>query len=146
MRYIRYIFLLVLFIGIVLFLHKDDDKLNKEEEKKLHNGVEFSGEVVSIRTSNNHSFGIIFLKLKKANLSNFSKANPTEEYPYRISGVDAELYTSIPDGISPGDIVSVNSNKATVTYYYKKQKERHEGFLSIIADPYNIKFIGENKK
>jgi hypothetical protein len=146
MKYVRYIILLFLFIGMAFWLHKKDDERAKEGQKLLHNDIVFSGEVVEIKSSHNHSFGIIYLKLTNTNTSDFVKSTSTQVYPYSIYEGKAELYTSVPDGISQGDIVSVNSNEVTATYYYKNQHEHYKGSFNIIVDPYNIEFINKNRK
>jgi hypothetical protein len=145
MRYLRYIILIALFIGMVLWLNKCDDEAIEQSQKVLHNGIKFSGEVINTKVSNNHAFGIIYLKLKSTNTTRFIKSAPKAEFPYRIDGDKAELYTTIGDGLAPGDSISVISDSVTATYYYVKSKEKYEGSIEVIKDPFNIEFINENQ-
>ncbi len=144
MRYLKYVILLILFVVFFLWLHKNDDRVRTQEQKLLHNDVTFTGEVVSIKISHNHSFGIIFLKLGKSNTNRFDKSIVKGKFPYRIYGTSAELYTHIPDGIAVGDVVSVISNRGTAIYSYKNPKQQYEGFINIIMDPNDIEFIKGN--
>ncbi|MEO3404621.1 hypothetical protein AAFN85_12010 [Mucilaginibacter sp. CAU 1740] len=144
MKYLRYIILLALFIGMVLWLNKHNDEDIAKSEKLLHNGIKFSGEVINTKVSNNHAFGIIYLKLKSTNTTKFIKSAPKAEFPYRINGDKAELYTTIGDGLAPGDSISVISDSVRAIFYQLKSRQKYESFIEVIKDPFNIEFINDN--
>ncbi|MCO5945713.1 hypothetical protein [Mucilaginibacter flavidus] len=145
MKYLKYIILLLIFMSLVFLSRKNDKKQEIKDAHLLHNGIKFTGKVTGIKTSQNHAFGIILLELKNTNTPKFTKSTSTIEFPYKIFGDNAELYTRVPDGLTVGDLVSVNSDLVTATYFYVAEKEPHEGFINIIHDSTDIEFIHENK-
>lgn len=94
----RYIVLGVIFICMIVYFKNQSDKKWESLDKYLDNDVFFEGIVANIKQSDNHSFGIIQLKLTKSSVEEFDKVIKEGIYPYKIKGNVAELYTSIPDG------------------------------------------------
>ncbi|MDO5614807.1 MAG: hypothetical protein Q4G16_01360 [Cruoricaptor ignavus] len=114
----------------------------KESQIYLYNNVEFEGYVTNFERSNNHSFGIIQLKVIKSNTLDFDKKIETGIYPYKIKGDIAEIYCTVSVDRKKGDVVKVISNNETV--YYNPERGNEEGSIFIITDPYNIKFVKKN--
>jgi hypothetical protein len=125
-------------------INKYDKKLKVESKKLLHNGIKFSGKVISFKQSNNHAFGVILLKLSSEENRIFIKPDANKEFPYRLYHDYAELYTQIPDGINVGDVVSVDSNKESFTYKFLSSNQKYEGYISVINDPIDIEFISNH--
>jgi hypothetical protein len=117
-----------------------------EANKLLEDHVSFRGKVVKIKTSANHAFGIISLALDSSSIRQFDRSSAVGLYPYAIKNKQAELYTSIPDGLTTGDIVSVNSDQKKEAYQYVKSDQKFEGELQMVtADP-NIDFVKKNSE
>lgn len=85
----------------------------------IKNDVEFTGTVTNFIISNNHSFGIVELKISESNVSNYEKKLPGSYlFPYKIKDSIAELYVEIPPSkIELGLKAKVNSNREIVEYY-----------------------------
>jgi hypothetical protein len=115
----------------------------KETDSILKNNVFIKGNVLSIKQSNNHDFGIILLDVDSANVKEFIDTLKNGFYPYRVEHGKAELYATISDGISIGDKVIINSNERKATYYYHKSNQRFEGFLNVITG-FNLEYVKEN--
>ncbi|MCL1674235.1 hypothetical protein [Elizabethkingia meningoseptica] len=141
MKYLRFIILFIIFIGVIVFLTKKETKNSIERDKVLHNNVIFNGIVTDIKTSNNHNFGILVLSIYKSNIKESKSSLSKGIYPYKIQGNSAEVYNYIPDGINKGDKVELNSNEKKCYYYYNKTKEKFEGNIKIITDPTDLNFI-----
>ncbi len=66
------IILLILFMVVLLFLGIISTDEGIKRDKILDNSVEFKGYVNDLRTSNNHRFGIIQLKLTESSVNMFN--------------------------------------------------------------------------
>ena len=148
MKYLRFIVLFVVFIGMIIYVNKVDAEDSNRINKALNNNVRFEGYIVDIKQSNNHAFGIIRLELTESSTGEFDKKiNDTLKngiYPYRIKGTQAELYTVIPDGIDEEDIVKLKSNEKNCHYYNVKTKQNSEGDIWMITNDTDIDFVKEN--
>lgn len=134
----------ILFIGMIIYLKKTGTEEYAEKNKVLDNDVNFSGQVIGIKQSDNHAFGIISLQVTRSSVKDFNDKLENGIYPYRIQGNIAELYTIIPDGIQEGDIVNLKSKEKNSHFYYVKTKQKSEGYIWVITEPLDINFVKEN--
>jgi hypothetical protein len=121
-----------------------EQKQKAESRKQLHNNVNFSGKIVSIKQSSNHNFGIVFLQVTHISSATFTQDLGNTKFPYAINNNKAEVYTRIPDGIMVGDSVSVKSNEVTIYYFDNKGIKKTEEFIYMIDDPNELTFIAAN--
>jgi hypothetical protein len=138
--------LLLMFIGFICVItcsHYINRGSLDKQNRVLKNDVFFEGRVWDIKTSNNHSFGIIVLNLDTANVNDFLNSLKIGIYPYKIKGKKAELYTFIPDGIVKGNRIGVNSNNAEY-YFITKANQRFKGSLDVLTNNISIDFVKEN--
>lgn len=136
--------LVIVFTCLIALIYYFNRETTNRNDKILKNNIFIKGRVSDIKTSTNHAFGIILLSLDSANIKSFNDSLKAGIYPYKIENGKAELYTSIPDGISKGDIVIVNSNDQKEIYYYLKTKHRFKGSLQIVTDDLNVEFVKKN--
>lgn len=109
--------------------------------KMLHNNIKFEGEILNFRRSNNHGFGIIYLKVLKSNTSIFEKKISSNLiYPYIINDSLAEVYTYISTVRANGEIVSVDSDRRRVTYSGGNKIDTISGINMITESP-DIEFV-----
>ena len=109
------------------------------------NKFSLQGEVLEIKTSGNHSFGILLLKINNVNIGNFKDTILNEGiFPYKVKDGNAEVYGGIPDGIQKWDKVIVHSDKKRIYYHYVIGNRTYEGYTGIIIDPYDILYVKEN--
>lgn len=142
MKYTRYIILTVIFIGIVIYFNRQSAIEKRISNNHLTNNIVFEGITTNLQRSNNHSFGVIELKVTKSNVKNFDKISERGIYPYRIKGNLAELYCTISIERKVGDLVKVISNERTI--YYNSGKDNEEGSIYIMTDNYNVDFVKDN--
>lgn len=137
MKYLRYIILFTLFVIFIIFYSKSSNN----SDEYLKNNIKFEGYVTGFKQSNNHAFGIIYLKITKSNVKEFDNMKGQKIYPYRIKENVAELYTTIPDGLQKFDIYKIDSNKGEYSVTYRIENKSYTSKLYIIKDPLNINFI-----
>lgn len=131
------LFLFTLFILI--------NKWNKEKIKSdvlLTNNIKFSGEILDLKVSKNHLFGIIKLKVDNTNTKMFLPPD-TNMYPYKIKDSIAEVYHYISNDLKKGIRVEVNSNDRIISFY-NGETFMYDLDMWIITEKENIKFIKEN--
>jgi len=128
-------------VSVTLFFSRKEEVRDHE---LLKNNITIKAHVLNVQKSNNHDFGIILLKVDSSNAVEFNKSLHQEMYPYRIRGGEAELYTTIPDGIKKGDIVMINSNQQVVWYFYLQSGQKFDGALQIVTDGFNMDYIRAN--
>lgn len=134
----------LVFVGIVISIYYFNMAAVKKQDRILQNNLFIQGRVLTTKTSTNHSFGIISLDLDTANVKEFNDTVDTFIYPYKIKNGKAEVYTFIPDGISKGDKVTVNSNEKKAIYFDMNSNQRFEGSIKIITDKDDIEYVKEN--
>lgn len=144
MKYLKYIILFVCFIFISLYIDRNGNEEFVRKNKVLNNNINFTGKVIQINESRNHSFGIISLKLSQSNVNYFNDKLKNGTYPYRIQENTAEIYTIIPDGLNNGDVVRLNSSEQNAHYYNVKTKKKSEGYIWVITNSTDTEFIKEN--
>lgn len=111
----------------------------------MFNDLFFQGEVLEIKSSRNHSFGILLLKLDSVNTGKFIDTLLKEGiYPYKVKGGKAEVYCGVPDGIQKGDRVVIDSGKKMAFYHYSNEAKTYKGDLSIVIDSEDIDYVKEN--
>lgn len=142
MKYLRFIILFIIFIGLVLYINKTGAEESVETNKVLKNGITFEGTVTDIKRSNNHSFGILTINIFNSSIKEFSKKLHNGICPYQIKGREAELYLPIFIERQIGDSIKLISDKQTI--YYKGKNSKDEGDVYIITDQTNIDFVKEN--
>jgi len=136
--------MLITFICVMAIVRYFNKRDTTRKDKMLENNIYFKGKVVNIKTSTNHSFGIILISLDSTNTKEFNQPQKPNTFPYKIKNGQAELYTAVPDGISAGDIVIVNSNLQKEFYYYIKSKQSFEGALQMVGEGIDEDYINEN--
>lgn len=144
LRYLKYIIIIAFFPTVFFYYNKSADVARKESAEYLQNNVKFEGYVTDFKQSNNHAFGVIYLKLTKSNTQQFNKILPKGIYPYKIKGDIAELYTTIPDGLQKSDIYIIISNAHEYRFIDKSDNISYVSDLYIIVDPYDIDFVNAN--
>jgi len=73
MKYLRFIILFIIFIGMIIYVTTIGSEEYAENNKVLRNGVVFEGIVTDIKTSNNHGFGILTVNIFKSTAKEFSR-------------------------------------------------------------------------
>ncbi|MFY7816403.1 MAG: hypothetical protein ACOVRK_14575 [Chryseobacterium taeanense] len=142
MKYLRFIIMFIVFVGMVIYFKKTGTEEYAEKNKVLKNGVIFDGIVTDIKISRNHSFGILTLDIANSNVKNFSKKLKEGIYPYQIKDKQAEIYLPIFTERQIGDSVKLISDKEII--YYNGKKSKDEGEVYIITNPTDIDFVKEN--
>ncbi|PIF43738.1 hypothetical protein CLU96_0651 [Chryseobacterium sp. 52] len=142
MKYVRFIVLLIIFIGIVVFITKNGAKEYTEENKVLRNGVVLEGTVSDIKRSDNHSFGILTVDVLHSTIKEFSKKSKQGIYPYQIRDKKAEIYLPIYIERQIGDHIQLISDRQII--YYKGKNTKDEGEVYIITNPSDVDFVKEN--
>lgn len=137
-------FVIIFIVVIATYIGCFNDIDKEKQDKLLNNNVFIRGEVASIKTSHNHAFGIILLKLDSTNIRQFVDTLRTGIYPYKIKAGRAEVYTHVPDGILIGDKVTLTSNSKSLVYYYVKSKQRFEGTISVITYSDDVDYVKQN--
>lgn len=140
-NWIRFSILICLFIVMIIYNNKIEAENTKKRDSVLNNEVQFKGYVVDFRTSNNHAFGLIRLKLAESSVDTFNDSLTTGIYPYRINGDIAEIYTTISDGLDYNDTISVNSKSHEIEFKETKNHKKFVCELYVIEDFDNIKFV-----
>ncbi len=139
MKSLNLVVMFIVFICIVICVYYFDNGNSEKRDNLLKNDLFLRGQVLNIKTSNNHAFGIILLVLDSCNVKRFS--DTTDTFPYKVTAGKAEVYTFIPDGLSIGDEVIVASNTKSATYYYTKTKRKSKGSIKIITNDGDIDYI-----
>jgi hypothetical protein len=142
MRYLRFVILFIVFIGLIIYLSTTGTKEYTENNKILKTGIVFEGTVTDIKISNNHGFGILTVSVFNSNVKEFSKKLKHGIYPYQIKRKQAEIYLPIFIERQIGDSVKLISDKQII--YYKGKKSKDEGDIYIITEPTDIEFVKEN--
>lgn len=109
----------------------------------IKNNIQFSGKILSYSRSHNHSYGIVKIKVIESNRREFTGSDSLGVFPYRIQGDYAEFYGYIPKAISIGDLIVLNSDEQTFTYY-KSGKIEAGTMIFITAENENIQYVRAN--
>jgi hypothetical protein len=145
MRYIYLVVLVIVFVSLVAYCCHSGEKRLEIRDRVMLNGLFIKGKVLAVKTSKNHSFGILLLKVDSLNTGKFADTILKEGiYPCKIAKGKAEIYVAISDGIQVGDEVIVDSDKKTASYHYIKENKHYEGYLGVVIDPYDIEYVKEN--
>ncbi len=83
MKNLNLLILLIVFICMVTCIYHCGEMQEKETDRILKNNVFIKGNVLSIKQSNNHDFGIILLDVDSANVKEFIDTLKRGFYPYR---------------------------------------------------------------
>lgn len=142
MKYVRWIILFIVFIGLVLYITNEETKEYDKQNQALKNGVVFEGLITGIKKSNNHSFGVLTLSVFKSNFKEFSEELKEGMYPYQIKDRKAEIYLPIYMERQIGDHVQLISDRQII--YYKGKNTEDKGEVYIITDPSDIDFVKKN--
>lgn len=142
MKYLRFIILFIILIGVVIFLTRTGSQEYTEKNKLLKNGIIIEGVVTSIKRSHNHSFGILAINVTKSSVTEFSSQIPDGIYPYKIKGKYAEIYLPIYIQREIGDHIKLISDKEII--YYDGKKSKDEGEVYIITNSEDIDFVKQN--
>lgn len=145
MRYLYLVIVLIVFICLISYCHHSGKDRTIVRDEVMVNDLLLQGEVMDIKISRNHSFGILMLKLDSVNIGGFVDTLLKEGiYPYKVKDRKAEVYTGIPAGIQKGDKVIVDSDKKMAFYHYIKEDKHYKGDLGIVIDPSDMDYVKEN--
>ncbi|MGE8524956.1 hypothetical protein [Chryseobacterium rhizosphaerae] len=142
MKYLRFIILFIIFIGVVIFLTRTGTKEYTQKNKLLKNGITIEGVVTGIKRSHNHGFGILAINVTESNVTEFSSQLSDGIYPYKVKGKYAEIYLPIFIQREIGDHIKLISDKEII--YYDGKKSKDEGEVYIITNSEDIDFVKEN--
>lgn len=145
MRYLYLVIMFVVFVCLVSYCYHSGKDRTQIRDQVMLNNLLLQGEVLEVKTSRNHSFGILLLKLDSVNTGKFVDTSLREGiYPYKVKDGKAEVYAGIPAGIQKGDKVVVDSDKKMAFYHYTKEDKHYKGDLGIVIDPSDIDYVKEN--
>jgi len=145
MKYLKWVVFLVLFISLMKYLYHSDKKKGKIEDKYMANGLFIKGEVLEVKKSKNHVFGILLLKVNSLNTGKFIDTPLNKSiYPYKIKNGEAEIYVPIPYGIQKGDKVIIDSDKKIAHYHFVSKNKQDEGNLEIVTEPHDLIYVKNN--
>ncbi|GAB3517335.1 hypothetical protein GCM10027442_36470 [Emticicia fontis] len=114
----------------------------KKFDKYLHNNIEFEGLVTDLKRTNNHSFGIMQLKLLSTNVEYFNDSVPEGIFPYRIQGDIAEVYGTVSYERKLNDTLKIVSNERRI--YINSFSSKETSDLTIIYDFNDRAFVRKN--
>ncbi|MCU0374068.1 MAG: hypothetical protein MUF24_02070 [Chitinophagaceae bacterium] len=106
----------------------------------IDTGTEFTGKIIRIVKSNNHSFGIIVVEIEKITQLENGPSNYIIGKPFRIVEMEAEVYGTIGIYDTSANQIVVNSSKKKF-YLYRNGKLISEGNLVWINEVQNLDFI-----
>lgn len=145
MRYLYLLIVVIVFICLVSYCYHSGKERTIVRDEVMFNDLLLQGEVIEIKTSRNHSFGILLLELDSVNTGRFVDTLLKEGiYPYKVKARKAEVYVGIPAGIQKGDKVIVDSNKKMAFYHYIKEDKHYNGDIGVVIDPSDIDYVKEN--
>lgn len=144
LKYWKVILVVLLFTVIIAWMRRREDRVENYSDELLNTNIVFSGRISSMKISSNHNFGVVFIDIDTSTIDAFHKILVNSIFPYRIAKKKGEIYTLIPDGITVGNKVGVESNKKTIYYYNKLGKKKTEEYIFLVTDPIDIKFIDHN--
>lgn len=133
--------ILMLIISLLLIKFWNTEKL--ESEKMLSNNIKFEGVITKLNISKNHAFGIITLKILKANVKEFSPSIHNDIYPYAIRDSVAEIYHYVSPTLKIGMRVELDSEKKNIKFY-DKDVFMYDSDIAIISEELDIKFVQDN--
>lgn len=139
----KMIILIILFIVVLLFWGIISTDEGIKRDKVLDNNVEFKGYVNDLRTSNNHRFGIIQLKLTESSVNMFIDSLENGIYPYKIIGDVAEIYTTVPADLDYNDTITVRSKSHEIEFESTKNHPKYISELHVIEYSGNIDYVKE---
>jgi hypothetical protein len=137
-------FIILLSILIILpfffkFWHGEDLK----SKKLLSNNITFTGVITDLKISRNHAFGVITLKVVKANTKMFLPTIEKDIYPYAIKDSVAEIYHYISPELKKGMSVELDSDKKNINFF-DKNTFIYNSDIAIISSDIDIKFVQKN--
>ncbi|WP_316820403.1 hypothetical protein [Pedobacter gandavensis] len=145
MRYLYLVIVFIVFVCLVSYFYHSGKERTVVRDRVMFNDLLIQGEVIEIKTSRNHRFGILLLKLDSINTGRFVDTLLDEGiYPYKVKDRKAEVYVGIPAGIQKGDKVIVDSDKKMAFYHYIVEDKHYKCDLGIVIDPSDIDYIKEN--
>lgn len=80
---------------MLFYFFSKTEKQAIKTNKSLKNDIVFEGTISNFKISNNHSFGILYIDLKKSNSKKLNVNFDKETFPYRISNNKAEIYCTV---------------------------------------------------
>ncbi|WP_295220353.1 hypothetical protein [uncultured Chryseobacterium sp.] len=139
----KMIILLILFMVVLLFLGIISTDEGIKRDKILDNSVEFKGYVNDLRTSNNHRFGIIQLKLTESSVNMFNDSLQNGIYPYKIIGDVAEIYTTLSADLDYNDTITLRSKSHEIEFESTKTHSKYISQLHVIEYSGNTDYVKE---
>lgn len=109
----------------------------------MQNGIFFTGTITDFTESNNHSFGIIKIKLTNSNKKCF--VNSGVIYPYQINDSVVEIYHTVSYRLHKGIKVKLDSNKQIISFF-ELNNLIYTSQITVITDENDIKFVKNNSQ
>lgn len=103
------------------------------------NDIRFEGVITKIQVSNNHTFGILQIKLTKSDTTEYDPKLDGALFPYTIKDSIAEVYTYIVEK-KIGQRVVVNTNER-IAEFFDGNTSIDKGDLFIWSDTWNLDYV-----
>lgn len=149
---LRYLFrgiVVAVFFILIYRSCKSGKAENEIRNRVLYNNFFLKGEVLDVKTSGNHGFGIVLIRIDSINSGRFpdtllKNGLQTAIYPYKVRYGKAEIYiSSYP--LKKGDQLILDSDKKELSYTNSNENKRLEKrAISVIIDPIDMDFVKEN--
>lgn len=112
---------------------------------RVLNHVKFSGKIISLKVSGNHSYGIIGISVLTTNKNEFVDSIQSVMFPYRLSQGYAEFYGYVPVETKIGFNIELDSDKE-IMRIYNNDKLVRETAVAVSLEKKNIEFVRKNSK
>ena len=121
--------------------------MDEKTDKLLDNNIYFTGTLIYMKASNNHTYGIVRVKIDSSNVKSYYKQSDSFIFPYRIENDIAEVYTYVP--ILSGLVynktkVIVDSNNRLLEYITNTDTIKGDLFVYDIPWETDRKFVEKN--
>ncbi|WP_433833400.1 hypothetical protein [Flavobacterium anhuiense] len=141
-KFSKYFFIIsTLILSFILFNFWTNEA--SKSIKLLKNNIKINGNIIDLKISKNHSFGIITLKIAHTNTKTFMPFVNENLYPYAIKDSVAEIYHYISIDLKKGMKVELDSDTRNINFY-DKNKLLYSSEITIISEESNVKFVKEN--
>ncbi|WP_423735643.1 hypothetical protein [Chitinophaga caseinilytica] len=116
---------------------KNDDALNSK--------VKFSGEIVYIKVSGNHAYGVLGIKVASSNVPVFVDSISDAIFPFKIVNDYAEFYGTIILAVKEGQQVTLDTEKRLIEIF-DGEKLISRSDVAVSTEEANIRFVKTNTK
>ncbi|SEW53521.1 hypothetical protein [Chitinophaga arvensicola] len=116
-----------------------------QAKARILNHVKFSGEIVWLKASGNHDYGIIGIKVSSASINEFYDSIKGAIFPYRLRGEYAEFYGYVPFKAKIGNKIILDSDKRMMDIYDNDTLIIRTD-VEVSFEERNMKFVRKNSK